>query len=242
MIATINAERIKLTTTRAPYWCLGTVAVLALGLAFLTGIGSSNGDPLDVYVYLVGLNTLGIAVLTIMAILGITSEYRFGTIKPTFLAVPKRWTVLTAKAVVYAVLAFVVVLVLFVVSLVLAFSAAGADLDFGDSDTIRAMWGTPVVASLYMVIAIALGALLRHTAGAVALALIWPWVAENIIAALPTVGEHVGPFLPFLNATAFLSGGNDDFHWGAYGSLAYFAGFTAILFGIAVAVVDKRDA
>ena len=73
MIATINAERIKLTSTRSPYWCVGIVVLLALGLAALL---SSGGGSLPVdnaaYFFLYGLNQFGVAVLTIMAILGLS--------------------------------------------------------------------------------------------------------------------------------------------------------------------------
>jgi ABC-2 type transport system permease protein len=40
----------------------------------------------------------GVMVLMIMAALAITSEYRFGTIRTTFQAVPNRASVLIAKA------------------------------------------------------------------------------------------------------------------------------------------------
>ena len=47
MIAAINAERIKLASTRSPYWCLGVVVVLGLGFAVLLGAiaGGSYGSP-----------------------------------------------------------------------------------------------------------------------------------------------------------------------------------------------------
>jgi ABC-2 type transport system permease protein len=33
-----------------------------------------------------------------------------------------------------------------------------------------------------------------------------------------------------------------EYHWGPWGSLAYFAAFVAVVFGAAVVVVNKRDA
>lgn len=49
-------------------------------------------------------------------------------------------------------------------------------------------------------------------------------------------------FLPFLNGWNFLARQGDTFHWSAYGSLAYFAGFTIVLLAAAVAVTNARDA
>lgn len=243
MIATINAERIKLTSTRSPYWCVGIVVLLALGLAALL---SSGGGSLPVdnaaYFFLYGLNQFGVAVLTIMAILGITTEYRFGTIRSSFAATPRRWRVLAAKGAVFGGVGFVVALILTVIGLLIAQGIWVDGVDWGTSDTIRQIWGTPVFVACSMLIGIAVGALIRQTAGAVTIMLVWMLLLENLITIIPKVGEHVQPFLPFTNGWRFLSGGAGDFHWNIYGSLIYFVVFTAVLFGAAIAAVNARDA
>ncbi|WP_439030411.1 ABC transporter permease [Gordonia terrae] len=248
MIAAINAERIKLASTRSPYWCLGVVVVLGLGIAVLLGAiaGGGYGDPGETDSltgqYLTGVNQFGVAVLAIMAVLGITTEYRFGTIRPTFAAVPRRPRVLIAKVVVFGVLTFVVTAVVCVVALVLAQALAGDGIALGGPDTVRQLWGTPVFATLCALIGLAVGALVRHSAGAVAIVLVWMLALERIISVLPRVGEYIVSFLPFLNGWNFLAGGSETFDWNAYGSLLYFAVFTLALLGVAVAVTNARDA
>ena len=64
--------------------------------------------------------------MDIMAILGVTTEYRFGTIRPTFAAIPRRPQVLLAKAVVFGGLSFAVVAIVSVVAVVAALSAPRA--------------------------------------------------------------------------------------------------------------------
>lgn len=252
MIAAVDAERIKLTSTRSPYWCIGIVVVLAIGVAALVGStvrGTSVGPTAttSAWTALIGLNQFGVLVLMIMAVLAITSEYRFGTIRTTFQAVPRRPTVLAAKAIVFGGLALVVTGVLAVVALVLVHILGGrsAGIDFADSGVLRQIWGTAVVAALYVLVGLGVGAIVRHTAGAIVVVLIWNLALESILRILPKVGSHIAPFLPFANAGRFLSDTSGEavsYHWNVYGSLLYFAVFAIAVFAIGIVMVDRRDA
>lgn len=247
-LAAIDAERIKLTSTRSPYWCLAMVVVFGIGVAALLGWLLSGGyaDPASVDTrtidYLVGVNQFGVAIFAIMAVLGVTTEYRFGTIRTTFAATPRRPLVILAKTVVFGGLTFVVAAVVGLLGVVLGQALTGNGIALGGPDTVRQLWGTPVFAMLCALIGLAVGALVRHSAGAVAIVLGWMFAFERILSVLPRIGENIAPFLPFLNGWNFLSGGNDTFHWNALGSLVYFAAFTVILLSIAIIVTDARDA
>ncbi len=250
VLATINSEYIKLTSTRSPYWCVAIVVVMSLGVAAMFGAilsgSSTEGASLGISDYLLGLNQFGVVVLVIMAVLAVTSEYRFSTIRTSFLATPKRFRVLVAKAVVYGGLAVVLSAVLAVVGLGIIKVIAGASSNFslGGADALRQIWGTPIWALLCVIVGLAVGALLRQTAGAIALILVWMLVAEPVVAILPKIGPAVGPFLPFRNGSRFLgmASPSDNYHWNAYVSLGYFAVFACVLFGVAMAVVARRDA
>ncbi|MFW0793696.1 ABC transporter permease [Gordonia sp. CPCC 205515] len=253
MINALNAERVKLLSTRSPYWCVGVVVVLALGAAAITGSAVSGGAGTSsseiAYMSLLGLSSFGLLVLMIMAVLAITNEYRFGTIRTTFQAIPKRWIVLLAKAGVFGGLAFIATVVLAVAALLLVrvIGGSGAGLELGDSGVMRQIWGMPIIAVLFVLIGLGVGASVRHTAGAIVIVLIWDLAVESIVAVLPRVGTHVAPFLPFRNATRFLAGDNSDmagggYHWGVYGSLVYFAVFAIAIFVIGIVVVERRDA
>lgn len=247
-LAAIDAERIKLTSTRSPYWCLAMVVVFGIGVAALLGWLLSGGyaDPASVDTrtidYLVGVNQFGVAIFAIMAVLGVTTEYRFGTIRTTFAATPRRPLVILAKTVVFGGLTFVVAAVVGLLGVVLGQALTGNGIALGGPDTVRQLWGTPVFAMLCALIGLAVGALVRHSAGAVAIVLGWMFAFERILSVLPRIGENIAPFLPFLNGWNFLSGGNDTFHWNALGSLVYFAAFTVILLSIAIIVTNARDA
>src|SRR6478736_9276378 len=114
----INVERIKLFSTRSPYWCLIAIVVAALGFATLFGL-IDNGRAAITYLVMQGVG-LGMSIYMVLAALSITTEYRFGTIRNTFLGVPKRPAVLLAKTVLLALIGAVVGLVAAVGSYFLA--------------------------------------------------------------------------------------------------------------------------
>ena len=135
----IAAERIKLVSTRSPWWCAGLATVASVGLSALIAVSTNNeGQPATVGSTQFGY-TLGMAVVMVMATLAVTTEYSVGTIRTTFMAVPGRTPALLAKAVVVAVLAAVI-------GLVGAFGAWGvslallpdADLSLSGADALAA--------------------------------------------------------------------------------------------------------
>ena len=186
-------------------------------------------------------------VLMILAALTVTSEYRFGIIRTTFQATPQRGTVLMAKALLVGVYSAVLTAVLAFVAFYFCKMVAGARRRCRPGARFRrelaGMYGVPIYAFLCVVLAIGVGALLRQSAAAIALLLLWPLLIENLVGLFGSVGRNIQPFLPFLNANYFL--GTDsgvDFHWGPWGGLAYFTLVVAVIFGAAVFVVNKRDA
>ncbi|TQF69348.1 ABC transporter permease [Rhodococcus spelaei] len=259
------AERIKLTSTRSPWWCTVAIVVLGLGLAAVVGLSSkaslnsfnsqaADGKEPDFKPFLPtvadsinGVTGFGVLVLMILAALAVTSEYRFGIIRTTFQAVPKRDSVLVTKAGLIgafgAVLTFVLALGAFAIAKATAGSAAGADLHLSGGDDWRSVYGVPIFALLCVVLAVAVGSLIRQSAGAITLLLLWPLLLESLFSLFGTFGEKVRPFLPFANANHFL--GQDqgiDWHWGPWGSLVYFAVVVLAIFGAALVMVNRRDA
>ncbi|MGA9870311.1 MAG: ABC transporter permease [Rhodococcus sp. (in: high G+C Gram-positive bacteria)] len=265
-MSVLAAERIKITSTKSPWWCTAAIIVLGLGLAAIIGITSklglesynnqvAEGNTPDFEPYLPtafdavgsGVGGFGVMVLMILAALTVTSEYRFGVIRTTFQAIPNRNAVLIAKAALIGVFGFVLSFVLglgaFYLAKAFAGEQAGAALSFDVDGTWRVIYGTAILAFLQVIIAVGVGALLRQSAGAIALLLLWPLVIENLFGLFGSFGRAIQPFLPWLNASHFLgSDGGVDFHWGPIGSLIYFIVFTAIVFGAALFVTNHRDA
>ncbi|MFF0817365.1 ABC transporter permease [Rhodococcus sp. NPDC003318] len=261
----VAAERIKLTSTKSPWWCTVAIIVLGLGLAAVIGLTAkvslnayndqiARGETPGVDPFLPtladsvgGVTGFGVLVLMIMAALAVTSEYRFGIIRTTFQAVPKRDSVLVTKAALIgifgAVLTFVLTFGAYAIAKAAAGSEAGALLTLSGAEAWRAIYGVPIYALLCVALAVGVGSLVRQSAGAITLLLLWPLLIESLFGLFGKVGREIQPFLPFANANHFL--GSDqgiDWHWGPWGSLVYFAVFVAIVFGASLYVVNRRDA
>jgi hypothetical protein len=182
--------------------------------------------------------------------LTVTGEYRSGMIRTTFMATPNRTLVLVAKAVVAAMFSAVYAAALTIAAVVvgrlMAPPLVGSNLSLVDPGTWRLVGAISLFAALAAVLGVAVAALLRHSAGVVAVLLMWPLVAEPILGNLPNIGSEVGPYLPFGNAFLFTRVQwlypVYDMPWGELGSLLYFAAVVAVVFAAAIVVVNRRDA
>lgn len=247
-LATANAERIKLQTTRSPLWLMVTVVALSLGLAGIQGYAMP-------YSFLpperaaLGIGVFGIPVLMILSALTVTGEYRTGMIRSTFLATPRRATVILAKSAVAAAVCGVLTAVTTFASIVLAGSlvadSAADGLAPGNVGVWREVGAMALYATLGSVLAVGLGVLLRHTAAVVAMLLLLPFVIEPLLGLIPEFGGRLGPLLPFANAYAFTKIEwlqTVQLWWGPVGAALYFTAVVAAVLIAALVVVERRDA
>ncbi|WP_026197128.1 ABC transporter permease [Sciscionella marina] len=241
-------ERIKLVTTRAPWLC----AILALGLT--VGLAAVYAMQADHEVAISGSQLgipFGLIVVMVLATLSVTTEYRTGTIRTTFQAAPSRVKVLGAKAATVAIIAGVIGEVYSFASFgagqLLARDGAAPLSTAGDW---RQVAGAGLIYAAGAILAVAVGILIRHTAGALALLLVYTLMAENLIQVIPNVGMDIHPWMPFHVGQKFLSTDGpgvgffptDDITLSPWASLAYFAAFAVVLLAIALGVAKKRDA
>jgi ABC-2 type transport system permease protein len=170
-IRAVRGEWIKLATLRSTWWSIGIAAVLTIGIAVLIAqaVDVPGFDPIQAVVMPIQFTML---LAGILGAISVTGEYSTGMIRSTLTANPKRGSVLAAKAVVVGLFLFVSSLVIFAAA-ALAVSAIVAPRDQSID------WSDPsvsllpiVVASLAMtvfaLIGVAFGFILRSGAGAIA--------------------------------------------------------------------------
>ena len=250
VVAALDSERIKLATTRSVLWTAASVAVLSIGLAALQGSTAYGAAALPPERATTGVAVFGVPVLMVLAAMTVTGEYRSGMIRTTFMATPNRTLVLVAKAAVAllfsATYAAVMTIAAVVVARLMAPPLVGTQLSLVDPGTWRLIGAITLYAALTAVLGVGVAALLRHSAGAVAVLLLWPLVVEPILGNLPRVGSEVGPYLPFANVFQFIRVQwlypVYDMPWGEFGSLVYFAVVVAAVYAAAIVVVHRRDA
>jgi ABC-type transport system involved in multi-copper enzyme maturation permease subunit len=168
----VASEWTKLVSVRSTLWTLGTMIMLVVGIG-LAAVAEMNAQDLTqlppTAPALFGLLVGQISVM-LLGVLTITSEYGTGLIRTTFTAAPGRARVLTAKYLVFAGTAFGAVagsVLLVGVSALVLRPGAGAH---GASVWLSALGGC-VYVTLLGVLGLAVGSLLRHSAGAIAVML-----------------------------------------------------------------------
>src|ERR1700712_3580861 len=121
----LRSEWIKLRTLRSTVWCYAVLVALTIGIGLLVAsfIGTGSGADAHrndaVQAVTVGVS-FGQLVVAVLGTLVITGEYGTGMIRSTLAAVPQRTPALVGKAVVFAVVTFVISFVSMVVTLVAA--------------------------------------------------------------------------------------------------------------------------
>jgi ABC-2 type transport system permease protein len=241
-VALVAAERIKLASVRSPWWCAGVAVLGVIGLTALMVLSGppearselgGGGNPVLQY---------GLVVVLVMAAVSVTTDHRYSTVRATFEAVPNRTAAMLARAAVVAVAGALIGLIASFGSwAALWLLAPGADIAIDTADSWREVAGPAGVFAAGAVLALAVGMLVRHTAAAVSILLVWTLLAENLLAAVPGFGDAVVGWLPFVNASN-VTAASAGLPLSPWGSLAYFAGIAVVLFGAALVVVNRRDA
>ncbi|WP_410627071.1 hypothetical protein [Amycolatopsis sp. cmx-8-4] len=253
----VASERIKLFSIATP-WACGLFAVVALvAPAVLTALTATESRlPPTVASTQFGFQLSLVAVL-VLAALSVTSEYQSGTIHGTFQGVPSRWPALVAKAAVVAGYAFLLgEAAAFLAWLVARILAPDADLALDSVADWTIVAGTGPVFALAAVCGVGVGLLVRHTAGAVALLVGYPLMAENVITLIPRAGLAIHRWLPLNAVTKFLSGSGEanagrdggnaatlsDSPLSPGWALAYFGAFAVLVLVAGITKARRRDA
>jgi len=246
----LRAERIKLFSTRAPWWCLAIALVAPLGFtALFFALAGPEIPPTVGNTQLASGN--GRTVLLVLAVLATASEFNWGTMRLTFQAVPSRMPALLAKvAIVGAVGA--------VLGLVVGFGSWGlaslvqpdADLALHSAAAWRSVLGQSLVFLFTAVAGVGVALLLRSVAFALTVVLVWTQVLEGVLVFIPGFGKHIYQWMPFHAADEFVGAGGfaagplglAPAPLGPWGYLGYFVAITVALFVAGVLVTARRDA
>ncbi len=203
---TLAAEWSKLATLRSTYLTLGLGFVLSVATTGLVtlALGSTqddwSADFSPVTTSMVG-NIWTLIVAAVFGVLVMSREYSGGLIRLTLSATPRRGRVLAAKLLQASLITLVFGLLTTVGMFLVGQAILGAygmpATDLGDADARRMVLGLGAVMPFFPLVGLALGVLLRSTAGAITaiLGFIWlpvifgeflpRWWQEHVISLLP---------------------------------------------------------
>lgn len=267
-VRVLRSEWIKLWSLRSTWWTLGATAVLMVGSALAFALlmqllqnqmeSASPEDQAAMGGVLGGPSIvasgypMAALVVAVLGALVITGEYGTGMIRSTFAATPRRLVAFFAKATVLAAVTVALTAVSLALSWLVTYPILNANdmaVDFGDGSQVRSLFGTVLYVTLVALFALGVGALLRHTAGAiftmVALFFVIPGVVAIAVAFASQV-EWVGVVNKLLPSVAGdqitpNAGGFADVldPWVGVGVLA---GYTALVLAGAALRLKLQDA
>lgn len=197
MIAQLRSELFKQRTTRSSRILLSSmlgVSVLVVCLHVSTLRAADLSQAANQPKVFGWGTTIGALFAALAGALGITAEFRHGTIRPTLLTTPNRARVLAAKALAAAIsgLAIGVLAAGFVAGIGSAgFALRGIHITLTGGDFAQMIAGGAVGAALWAILGTGLGALLRAQVATVISVCIWLLLIENIlIGNVPAVGKY----------------------------------------------------
>ena len=198
MIAQIRAELLKIRSTRTTIALILALIALMLLITLLTGLLTHPAGlaTTEDQRSLLSVSSLAGVFAAIAGVLLVTSEYRFGTIRPTILFNPTRSHVLAAKAVAGALAGIVFGAAGVAISWAIGYAilnGRGITVVLSSGDILLLTLGGLAGAALWGAIGAGLGAIIHNQVGAVVTLLAWGLVVDNLLFGL---APSVGRFMP----------------------------------------------
>jgi ABC-2 type transport system permease protein len=256
------SEFTKIRSLRSTYWTLATLIVISVGIGALFSLGHASslhgieGSPAyraqlvtdrqqAVETSLFGL-VLGQLVIAVLGALTITSEFSTGMIRTSLAVMPRRTVFFAAKGIVFAAIALVVGEVTSFASFLVGqaiLATAHANVTLGDPGVLRAVVGGGLFLAVCGLLSYGIGAIVRHSAGAITTSIGLLFVVYVLSEFLPGGwAAHVDKWIPFNAGAAIwerLSGTDMFSPWTGF---AVFCGYAAILLGAGLVLFRKRNA
>jgi len=251
----VRSEFTKIRSTRSTYWTLLALIVVTVGIGAIATAGTASHPQgitkasLDATQQSLAGLYVGQLVIAVLGALTITSEYSTGMIRTSLAVQPRRGVVFAAKALVFAAVSLVTGLVACFASFFIGqaiLSSHHLNVTLGDPNVLRAVIGGALFLTACGMLAYGLGAILRHTAGAITAAIGLLFVLSILVNFLPQSWQNnVDKWMPAIAGaqiwtTKPASGGPHLFSaWPGFAVLATYA-VVAIVAGLVV--FRTRDA
>ena len=253
-----TSEWTKIRSLRSTVWAFVAMITLSIGLSVLavsifTGNWNSlsTDDRRSMIEDPIGLilqpgAVWGQIALCVLGVLLFATEYSSGLIRATMLSVPRRTPALTAKLAVFAALTFALAEVVAFTSFFVgqAIISRHVAISLSDPGVLRAIVGYGLYLALVGMFALALGAIVRHVAGAIVLVLALTIVFPTVLNGLAgKVGQHLSTYMPGTQAGLQImsSGRGDDSVVSPWQGFGVACGWTALAVLIAGILLNRRD-
>lgn len=251
----VVSEWIKMRSLRSTVWTLIVAVGLFVGVGIVVGLVFSSRwthmrpqeqlrfDPTEDTLRGAFFAQLAIGVL---GVLMITGEYSTGMVRATMSAVPKRLPVLWAKLGVFTAVATVSMIASSFAAFLIGqalLAPTAPHTTLAAPGVLRAVIGAGLYLSVVGILGLALGFIIRNTAGAIS-------ALFGVLLILPIIGEllpedwaqHVVGYLPSNAGQQLMTLHPDPYMLAPLNGFALFVGYAIAAIAVAAVVVKRRDA
>lgn len=251
----LRSEWTKFRSVRSTAWSLGVGILLTIGFPLLfatvTSTHWNNMSPQDqadrhpLDIALAGVNVAQLAI-AVLGVLMISAEYSTGSIRSTLTAVPRRLPVLWAKLLDYAAVSIVLmvpaVLISFFASQAILGNIPQLQVSFSSPGIARCVLMGAVYVTMVGIFALALGAIVRNTAGGIALFAGIFFVLPPLMFTLPqSWNDAISQYLPSDAGRQIFSLDHGAHTLTPLAGGLVFAGYCAAAIALAAFLLRRRD-
>ncbi|AZQ37453.1 ABC transporter permease [Streptomyces cyaneochromogenes] len=248
----LSSEWTKIRSVRSTMWTLGVFVLLVVGIGLgAASLVAANSDeaslrsenPLAFGSFGLLLGTMCIITL---GVLTTASEYGTGMIRTTMTACPTRGRVLTAKAIVFFAVAFVVTLSSAVLVALADVALLEGARDPSGEEWLKGTVGISLFIALLGLLSLVVGSIIRHSAGAITI-MIGVVLAPLVIAmfmfsqSLEDLQQALIEYSIPNQLSVFYSQSLTESGPSGWDPLWIMLGVTAAAFAGAYALLEKRD-
>ena len=190
MISLIRSEFRKVFSTKLLFILIISAVAFALLqvflLIFVTPLGLEEANQLmnPQYIKTITASAGSASIfLLILGIVAMSGEYRNQTITSTFLVAPVRWKVIVAKMATFAILAFFIAILLWLIVSITAMLllTTQESAPFQWSGAFEILGGTVLGLVLYGILGVAIGSLITSQVAAIIISLVWVLIVEALL-------------------------------------------------------------
>ncbi len=249
-----RSEWTKLSSVRSTGWALLILFLVSVGFGTLSCQAANSSWPnMDAQVRRtfdpVGTSLSGLEmaqlVIVVLGALVITSEYSSGSIRTSLAAVPRRMRLLAGKIGVFLVIALVSGLISSFVAFFLGQSLMthpGMAASITDPGVLRAVIGGGLYLAGSGLFGLAIGLLVRHTAGAITTAVAFQLVLPFMPLVLGKSGKTVDRYLTSNAGKAIYATQQTGSHLTPWVGFGVFCLWFAVPLAIGAYLMQRRDA
>lgn len=236
------AELRKMRSTRTNLGLLAGMIALILLTVLLNGFVPKAGELMthDNQHALLSAGTSAALFAALIGVMAITSEFRHGTIRSTFLVTPDRTRVIAAKVIASLLMGILFGIVAIGLSLGLGYAILrirGIDFALDTGHVVLLVLGTLLMTALWAALGVGVGAVVTNQVFAVIGVIVWAFFVENLLRALE---PDVGRFTPVAASDSLTAGFADYLLAPALGGLVL-AAYAVVFLAAGAALVARRD-